>query len=137
MITKVESSMLESVLKCGLHIILDKEYLSFGNALKVASLKSLCHRRKELFFNFSEKTLKNPRFSNGFPPLIGLFPQPKTLKAHIELFSLNYTSSHEIIPQMDTHAFDLEMLLKEVPFWKSSKKKVYQCNLTSKRKCGI
>ena len=62
MITKVESSMLESVLKCGLHIILDKEYLSFGNALKVASLKSLCHRRKELFFNFSEKTLKNPRF---------------------------------------------------------------------------
>ena len=70
MITKHESNILERILKTGLHIIFQENYLSFKNALKLANMKSLIH-----ITNFSKKSFKNPRFKTWFclndqqPPL--------------------------------------------------------------------
>ena len=65
-ITKVESQMLEGILKTGLHIILQDEYVSFKHALKKTGLKSLAQRRKDLIFSYAKKAEKSDRFSEWF-----------------------------------------------------------------------
>ena len=66
MITKQESNMLERVLKTGLHIIYQDNYLNFKNALKLGNLLSLRQRRVVQITKFSKKSYKNPRFKTWF-----------------------------------------------------------------------
>ena len=63
MITKKESQMIERILKTGLHVIFQSEYKSFQNALKLAHMKSLASRRKDLIFKFSQKIEKSENFN--------------------------------------------------------------------------
>ena len=78
MITIQESNMLERVLKAGLHIIFQDNYINFKNALILGNLKSLKERRCAQIVTFSKKSYKNPRFqtwfcnkeANGQPPII-------------------------------------------------------------------
>ena len=65
-ITKSESHMIEGILKTGLHIILQNEYISFRHALKSTKLKSLSSRRKDIIFKFARKAEKSERFSEWF-----------------------------------------------------------------------
>ena len=52
MITKNESQILERILKTALHIILQDEYISFQNALKITHMKSLSDRQREYILKF-------------------------------------------------------------------------------------
>ena len=78
MITIQESNMLERVLKAGLHIIFQDNYINFKNALILGNLKSLKERRCAQIVSFSNKSYKNPRFQTWFcnkeaneqPPII-------------------------------------------------------------------
>ena len=78
MITIQESNMLERVLKAGLHIIFQDNYINFKNALILGNLKSLKERRCAQIVSFSKKSYKNPRFQTWFcnkeaneqPPII-------------------------------------------------------------------
>ena len=58
--------MLEGMLKTGLHIILQDEYISFRSALKKTGLKSLASRRKDLIFRYAKKAEKSDKFSEWF-----------------------------------------------------------------------
>ena len=62
-ITKAESNMLENILKTGLHIILQDQYISFKHALKKTGLKRLASRRKDLIFSFAKRAEKSEVFS--------------------------------------------------------------------------
>ena len=55
MITKHESQLIERILKTALHIILQEQYLTFHQALKLTRMKSLPLRRKEIFYKFCKK----------------------------------------------------------------------------------
>lgn len=66
MITKNESNMLERVLKTGLHIIYQDQYLSYSNALRLANIKSLKIRRLEAISNFSKKALFSDKYKYWF-----------------------------------------------------------------------
>ena len=66
MITMTESNMLERCMKTGLHIILQEEYISYGEALKKTDLKSLRARRMNLITKFSKKALNSQRFQEWF-----------------------------------------------------------------------
>ena len=82
-ITKSESHMLEGILKTGLHIILQDEYISFKNALKRTGLLSLAHRRKNLIFSFAKKAQKSEKFAEWFQK----YPtNPKRRKAPKSVF---------------------------------------------------
>ena len=65
-ITKTESHMLEGILKTGLHIIFQEEYVSFKSALRKAKIKSLAQRRKDLIFKFAKSAQKSEKFSTWF-----------------------------------------------------------------------
>ena len=65
-ITKVESRMIEGILKTGLHIILKDDYISFQNALKKTGLKSMAQRRWDMIFRFAKKSEKSDKFSDWF-----------------------------------------------------------------------
>ena len=65
-ITKVESRMIEGILKTGLHIILKDEYVSFQKALKKTGLKSMAQRRKNMIFKFAKNAERSPKFSSWF-----------------------------------------------------------------------
>ena len=58
--------MIERVLKTGLQIVYQEQYLSFTHALKISKMKSLAQRRKDLIFKFSQKTEKNPKYADWF-----------------------------------------------------------------------
>lgn len=66
MITKNESQILERILKTALHIILQDEYISFRNALKITKMKSLSDRRKEAIFKFCKNAEKSDAFNRWF-----------------------------------------------------------------------
>ena len=66
MITKQESNMLERVLKTGLHIIYQENYLNFKNTLKLGNLLSLREGGVVQIKKFSKKSDKNPRFKTWF-----------------------------------------------------------------------
>ena len=66
MLTKKESYMIERILKTGLHIIYQSEYKSFGQCLKLANMKSLSQRRKDIIFKFSRQAMKSKKFNAWF-----------------------------------------------------------------------
>lgn len=66
MITKVESDMIERILKTGLHIILQERYISFHHALNTTNMKSLSDRRKDIIFKFSKNAHKSDTFCSWF-----------------------------------------------------------------------
>ena len=66
MITRNESNMLERVLKTGLHIIYQDQYLSYSNALRQANIKSLKIRRLEAISNFSKKAMLSDKYKYWF-----------------------------------------------------------------------
>ena len=66
MITKHESCLLERILKTALHIILQDEYKTFHQALKLTCLKSLSNRRKDIFFKFCKNSEKSEVFKKWF-----------------------------------------------------------------------
>ena len=72
LLTKVESVMIERVLKTGLHIVYQSEYKSFTQCLELAKLKSLSQRRKDMIFIFSKKSLKSDKFNDWFKQDNGL-----------------------------------------------------------------
>ena len=63
MITKKESNMIERVLKTALHIIFQSEYTSFSSVLKLANMKSLSQRRRDIIFKFSKNIEKSEKYS--------------------------------------------------------------------------
>ena len=66
LITKVESDMIERVFKTGLKITFQSEYISFNQCLKLANMKSLKSRRKDILFRFFQHAEKHPLFSQWF-----------------------------------------------------------------------
>ena len=66
MITKHESNMLERVLKTGLHIIFQENYINFKHSLKLGNFLSLKERRVIQITNFSKKSYQNSRFKTWF-----------------------------------------------------------------------
>ena len=66
MITQHESQLIERILKTALHIILQEEYISFHQALKLTHMKSLSLRRKEIFYKFCKNAEKSEVFSKWF-----------------------------------------------------------------------
>ena len=52
--------------KVCLAIILGQRYISYTNALQVASLDRLNTRREALCLTFARKSIKNPKFSSWF-----------------------------------------------------------------------
>ena len=66
LITRVESNMIERIFKTGLKIIFQSEYVSFNHCLKLANMKSLKSRRKDILFRFCKQSEKHPLFSQWF-----------------------------------------------------------------------
>ena len=66
LITKVESDMIERVFKTGLKITFQSEYISFNQCLKLANMKSLKSRRKDILFRFFQHAEKHQLFSQWF-----------------------------------------------------------------------
>ena len=66
LITKAESDMIERVLKTGLRVIFQDEYTSFSHSLKLARMKSLKSRRKDILFKFSKQAETHEVFSKWF-----------------------------------------------------------------------
>ena len=59
---------LERVQKVALKIILDANYKSYDNALKVLELDNLKDKRQHLSLAFARKFLRNSKMKNLFPP---------------------------------------------------------------------
>ena len=59
---------IERIQKTALHIILDKNYLSYRNALKISGLEKLSTRRTKLCLNFAKKAQKSTKFAKWFIP---------------------------------------------------------------------
>ena len=68
MVTKTESNMIERILKTGLQIIFQNQYISFKHALKKANIKSLAQRRKDLISKFCAQAVKSDKYSEWFKP---------------------------------------------------------------------
>ena len=58
--------MLERILKTGLHIIYQKDYISFSNALRLSNRKSLAQRRRDIIVKFSEQAEQSEKYSSWF-----------------------------------------------------------------------
>ena len=96
MITRSESHMLEGILKTGLHIILQDEYISFKKALAKTGLKSLAARRKDLIFKFGKKAEKSDKFSKWFTKTEqnqSRRPKPKPLYKEVTCRTSRYSRS--------------------------------------------
>ena len=65
-ITKVESIMIERILKMGLQIILQEEYKSFRQALETVGMKTLSQHRKDILYKFSKGAEKSGKFNKWF-----------------------------------------------------------------------
>ena len=67
-INNEQISQIERIQKTALHIILDNNYVSYTNALKVSGLEKLSSRRSKLCLNFAKKSQKSTKFANWFIP---------------------------------------------------------------------
>jgi hypothetical protein len=65
-LTKIHISQLERVQKCAFAIILEKNYLSYDNALNTLEMRTLSERRHDLCLKFATKSLKHDKFSHWF-----------------------------------------------------------------------
>ena len=65
LISKVESNMIERVLKTGLRIIFQSEYTSFQHALTSAGMKSLKTKRADMIFKFAKQSEQQGIFLSG------------------------------------------------------------------------
>ena len=66
-LTKGQEFDLERIQKVALRIILDKDYISYENALNTTNLKTLKDRRSDLSLNFARKCTRNIHTMNMFP----------------------------------------------------------------------
>jgi hypothetical protein len=62
----IDCNMLERCLKTGLHIIYQKDYVSFEHALNLANMKSLKERRITQITKFSKQALKSEKYRGWF-----------------------------------------------------------------------
>ena len=58
--------MIEGILKTGLQIIFQSEYVSFKNTLQKAQIKSLSQRRRDIMSKFSKQAEKSKMFCDWF-----------------------------------------------------------------------
>ena len=65
-LTKALINQLERVQKCALAIILDKDYITYSNAIKKLQIKTLAERRRELCMSFALQSQKSDKYSNWF-----------------------------------------------------------------------
>ena len=56
----------ERILKAGLHIIYQQDYVSFYHVLKISKMKSLALRRKDIISKFCRQAEKSDTYSNWF-----------------------------------------------------------------------
>ena len=65
-LTKLESSQIERVQKCALHVILGQSYESYDEATRILGLEKLHERRLKLCLSFAKRCEKSPKYSTWF-----------------------------------------------------------------------
>jgi hypothetical protein len=66
-LTKENEKDLERVQKTALYVILEKQYISYENALETMSMDTLKKRREDLCLKFAQKCTEHEKFKNMFP----------------------------------------------------------------------
>ena len=104
MITQSESNMLERCLKTGVHLILQDNYLSFGNALNIAKMQSLKNRRIIQMTKFAKQALKSEKHSTWFEQS---GPQTAMLTRNIQVPTLEQIQcrTQEMCSQQQTNHY--------------------------------
>ena len=67
-LTKGESSKIERVQKCALHVIRGDSYESYNQSIDLLGVEKLSERRSKLCLNFAKRLEKHPKYSNWFNP---------------------------------------------------------------------
>ena len=87
-LTKAESTQIERVQKCALHVILGGNYGNYDHSTQALEVEKLSERRLKLSLNFARRCEKNPKYSNWFHPFEA--PPPPTVNTR--------NDNHVIIP---------------------------------------
>ena len=99
-LTAANSSSIERVQKACLAIILGQRYISYTNALQVASLDRLNTRREAQCLTFARKSIKNPKFSSWFVEDVKLINTRRVKKNLKDIQTRTRRFRHSTIPYL-------------------------------------
>ena len=84
-LTKAESSQIERVQKCALHVILGDSYESYNQSIDILGVEKLSDRRSKLCLNFAKRSEKHPKYSNWFHPAEETVPPTMSTRSDIPI----------------------------------------------------
>ena len=65
-LTQNESTQIERVQKCALHIVLGSSYSTYENALIACNIQSLAERKMKICEKFAKKSIKSSKFQHWY-----------------------------------------------------------------------
>ena len=90
-LTNGESSQIERVQKCAIHVIMGDSYCSYNEALDELGVEKLSDRRSKLCLSFAKRLEKHPKYSNWFNPAEETIPPTISTRSDKTLLQTKYT----------------------------------------------